>query len=140
MRTLVTAATAALAILTASAAGAREIERECEAGRDDAVSMDAEHETWRTAGQPRRSFSMDVDMERTRGFSAGQLVRFSVAGRVVAERPLVRERDGDLSAEIAFRSWRKGARAFPKAFPAVSRGTVVSASIDGRKVLTCRLR
>lgn len=138
MRPLI-AATLAATVLAVPAAQARETERECEAGQEDVVSLDAEYETWQSAGKTRRSFSVEVDMERTRGFKAGQLVTFTVAGRVVATRPLVRERDGDLSAEIDFRSWRAGSSAFPKNFPAVKTGTAVAASIDGRKSLRCRL-
>ena len=134
------AVAAVMIVSTTMGADAREVERECSSGRYDVMSLDAEFESWVRSGKVRRYFDMDLDIERTKGFSPGQIVRFDVRGRTVAERPLVRERDGDLAAEIVFRSWRSGAQAFPPGFPRITRGTLVSVSVDGEVLLRCRLR
>jgi hypothetical protein len=120
---------------------AREVELECRAGSERTVDFDASHETWTSGGQQRREFEADIDIEDGRGYAAGQAVGFFVDGKRVASRNLVRERDGDLAAEIEFKSWKtSGVSRFPKGFPAVKAGTVVEVRSKGKAILSCALR
>jgi hypothetical protein len=128
-------------LVLSTPAAARAVELECRAGSERSVAFEASHERWTVDGKPRREFEAEIDVEDGTGFSVGQQVNLFVNGRKVASRPLVRERDGDLSAEVEFKSWKtSGLSRFPAGFPAVKVGTVVAVRSKGAAILSCTLR
>jgi hypothetical protein len=130
-----------LTMTIATAHADDEIEIECRAGSERTVKLDSSFETWTARGTERREFEAEIDIEDGKGFRAGQTVTFHVDGKRVASRKLVRDRDGDLDAEIEFKSWRStGPSRFPAGFPAVATGTAVSVRSAGTTILSCTLR
>jgi hypothetical protein len=122
-------------------ASARETELECRAGSERTVEFESSLETWVADGKQRREFEAEIDIEDGKGFAAGQVVNVFVDGKKVASRSLVRERDGDLKAEVEFKSWKtSGLSRFPAGFPAAKKGTVVAVRSKGKPILSCVLR
>lgn len=129
-----------IAAPSAASAATGEWEVECRAGSERTVEFESSFERWTTKGEKRREFEASLDIEDGRGFAAGQIVTFHVDGKKVASRKLVRDLDGDLEAEVEFKSWKTSARSrFPAGFPKIEKGTTVSAVSKGKTLLTCRL-
>lgn len=85
----------------------------------------------------RRQFKAEFEVDHAvAGFGVGRTVVFEVADVVVARRPLKRQADGSLAAEVQFDNERG---ALPATFPAIAKRTTVEAVVGGRTVLACAL-
>lgn len=147
MRSTILAALAATACLAAPAlvatttdaeASSRLIRRCTATGQSD-ISMQARYEVRGS----RRKFKVEFEAGPTAGFSAGQMMTFTVAGDAVGRDALQTIVGGDLIAGLEFDSKADDPdeQPFPQNFPTIGNGTVVQVKgPTGTVVLGCTLR
>ena len=114
----------------------------CEAFGAGDTDLSAQYEERIQKKGSRAEFRAEFETSTMDGFSAGQLVVFSIDTVVVGTVPLGSGAAGQLGAELRLDSTGHGRgnkKPFPPAFPVIQAGSVLEASVGGTRVIGCLL-
>ena len=127
---------------TSSGAQRSSIRFPCEAFGAGDTDLSAQYEERAQNKGMRAEFRAEFETSTMDGFSAGQLVVFSIDTVAVGTVPLGSVGGGVLEAELRLDTKAQGRghkKPFPPTFPLIQAGSVLEAAVGGTRVIGCLL-